>query len=56
MKRYFYEPGHPAHTDWFCVFDRRRSAADGAEIARCKSRDDAEKIVSALNFLFDEND
>lgn len=33
----------------FAVYDARFGTVDGAHIAFCRSRDDAEKIVAALN-------
>lgn len=63
MERYRYDPKldlekieHWPHTRYridriggFAVYDTKFGTSDGTHMAFCRSRDDAEKIVEALN-------
>lgn len=48
MKRYYYETAEDRRGRWF-VYDRKSDRA----VAMCFSRDDAERIVEALNIMVD---
>jgi hypothetical protein len=57
MKRYFYETAEDLRGRWF-VYDRMRGYPDYGRksdraVAMCFNRDDAERIVEALNIVVD---
>lgn len=57
MKRYYYETTEDKRGRWF-VYDRMRGYPDydrksDRAVAMCFNRDDAERIVEALNIMVD---